>query len=116
VDWNRHFETPQGAYYIVSEALTNAGKYAQASTIAVQVATVDGVVRVTVRDDGIGRAEFGHGSGLVGLQDRVAALGAGSRSSAPTGRERRSRSSFRSRSKPSSLTTVDVSVTPTSTT
>jgi signal transduction histidine kinase len=67
--------TEAGAYYIVSEALTNAGKYARASRIAVQVATVDGVVRVTVRDDGIGGAEFGRGSGLIGLQDRVAALG-----------------------------------------
>ena len=67
--------TEAGAYYIVSEALTNAGKYSGASTVAVQVATVDGVLRITVHDDGIGGAEFRHGSGLIGLQDRVAALG-----------------------------------------
>jgi len=67
--------TEAGAYYIVSEALTNASKYSQASTVAVQVATVDGVLQVSVRDDGIGGADYGHGSGLIGLQDRVAALG-----------------------------------------
>jgi signal transduction histidine kinase len=64
-----------GAYYVVSEALTNAAKHAKASAVAVEVAAVDGVLRVRVRDDGVGGADFGPGSGLVGLQDRVAALG-----------------------------------------
>jgi signal transduction histidine kinase len=63
------------AYYTVSEALTNAVKYAQASAVAVKVAVRDGVLRATVRDDGRGGAHFGRGSGLVGLKDRIEALG-----------------------------------------
>jgi signal transduction histidine kinase len=63
------------AYFVVSEALANAAKHADASSVAVQVATVDGVLRVAVRDDGVGGAELGGGSGLVGLKDRVEALG-----------------------------------------
>jgi signal transduction histidine kinase len=64
-----------GAYYVVSEALTNAAKHAGASYAAVEVEAVDGVLRVSVRDDGVGGADFAHGSGLVGLKDRVEALG-----------------------------------------
>jgi signal transduction histidine kinase len=67
-----------GAYYIVSEALTNAAKHANASrvTVTVAVATHDGdVLDVSVRDDGVGGADFAGGSGLVGLRDRVEALG-----------------------------------------
>jgi signal transduction histidine kinase len=63
------------AYYTVSEALTNAVKYAQASAVEVEVTARDGVLRATVRDDGCGGADFGRGSGLVGLKDRVEALG-----------------------------------------
>ena len=63
------------AYYVVSEALANAAKHAQASTVAVDVQADDGVLRVSVRDDGVGGADFGAGSGLVGLKDRVEALG-----------------------------------------
>jgi signal transduction histidine kinase len=62
-------------YYAVSEALTNAAKYAHASAAEVEVAAGDGVLRVRVRDDGSGGADFGHGSGLVGLKDRIEALG-----------------------------------------
>jgi signal transduction histidine kinase len=64
-----------GAYYVISEALTNAAKHAKASSVAVDVEAVDGVLRVMVRDDGVGGADFGRGSGLVGLKDRVEALG-----------------------------------------
>jgi signal transduction histidine kinase len=64
-----------GAYYVVSEALTNAAKHAKASSVAVDVEAVDGVLRVLVRDDGVGGADFARGSGLVGLRDRVEALG-----------------------------------------
>jgi signal transduction histidine kinase len=64
-----------GAYYVVSEALTNAAKHASASRVSVEVAVEDGVVRVSVRDDGDGGADFTRGSGLVGLKDRVEALG-----------------------------------------
>jgi signal transduction histidine kinase len=64
-----------GAYYVVSEALANAAKHSEASSAAVDVEAVDGVLRVAVRDDGVGGADFAHGSGLVGLRDRVEALG-----------------------------------------
>jgi GAF domain-containing protein len=63
------------AYYTVAEALTNAAKHARASAADVEVAADGGVLRVCVRDDGRGGADFGHGSGLVGLRDRVEALG-----------------------------------------
>jgi signal transduction histidine kinase len=63
------------AYYTVSEALTNAAKHAHATTADVQVAECDGVLHVRVRDNGRGGADFGHGSGLLGLKDRAEALG-----------------------------------------
>jgi signal transduction histidine kinase len=63
------------AYYVVAEALTNTAKHAHASMVDVQVATGDGILHVHVRDDGRGGADFGHGSGLVGLKDRAEALG-----------------------------------------
>jgi signal transduction histidine kinase len=64
-----------GAYFVVSEALTNVAKHARASSVAVDVEAADGVLRLLVRDDGVGGARFGRGSGLVGLKDRVEALG-----------------------------------------
>jgi signal transduction histidine kinase len=63
------------AYYVVSEALANAAKHAQASRVTVQVEAVGDLLRIGVRDDGVGGAHFGRGSGLVGLKDRVDALG-----------------------------------------
>lgn len=63
------------AYYVVSEALTNAAKHARASHVAVAVSERDGDLRLSVRDDGVGGAEPQGGSGLVGLRDRVEALG-----------------------------------------
>jgi signal transduction histidine kinase len=63
------------AYYVASEALTNAAKHANASSVAVDVEVTDRVLRISVRDDGVGGADFAHGSGLVGLKDRVDALG-----------------------------------------
>jgi signal transduction histidine kinase len=63
------------AYYVVAEALTNAVKHAHATVIDVQVAATDGVLRVRVGDDGHGGADPTRGSGLVGLTDRVEALG-----------------------------------------
>jgi signal transduction histidine kinase len=63
------------AYYVVSEALTNAAKHARASVALVDVRTRDGCLHLSVRDDGVGGAAAGHGSGLVGLTDRVQALG-----------------------------------------
>jgi signal transduction histidine kinase len=63
------------AYYIVSEALTNVAKYAEASLVEVTVQADDGAIELRVRDDGIGGADPGRGSGLIGLKDRVEALG-----------------------------------------
>ena len=62
------------AYFVVSEALTNVTKYAQASAASVTVRQADGVVRVEIADDGVGGADASRGSGLSGLADRVAAL------------------------------------------
>jgi signal transduction histidine kinase len=63
------------AYYVVSEALTNAAKHAQASAVEVCAEADDSLLRVSVSDDGIGGAEPRRGSGLIGLRDRVEALG-----------------------------------------
>jgi signal transduction histidine kinase len=73
------------AYYTVSEALTNAAKHARATAAQVDVAESDGVLHVRVRDDGRGSADFGHGSGLVGLKDRAEALGGQLRLHSPPG-------------------------------
>ena len=63
------------AYYSVSEALTNAAKHGHASRVTVRLEAANGLLRVRIRDDGVGGAQFGRGSGLVGLKDRVEALG-----------------------------------------
>jgi signal transduction histidine kinase len=63
------------AYYVVSEALTNAAKHAHASVVHVDVEEFDHLLRLCVRDDGAGGADPIRGSGLVGLKDRVEALG-----------------------------------------
>jgi len=63
------------AYYLVSEALTNAAKHAQASVVDIDVEATDGVARIAVRDDGVGGADIRRGSGLIGLVDRVEAAG-----------------------------------------
>jgi signal transduction histidine kinase len=63
------------AYYVTSEALTNAAKHAQASTVHVELAVRDSTVRLTIQDDGIGGADPEQGSGLVGLSDRIETLG-----------------------------------------
>jgi signal transduction histidine kinase len=62
------------AYFVVSEALANAAKHAQASVVTVDVACDDGSLVVKVKDDGRGGAEPRPGSGLAGLADRVHAL------------------------------------------
>jgi signal transduction histidine kinase len=63
------------AYYVVSEALANATKHASASIAEVQLEVRDGTLHVSIRDDGVGGADPSHGSGLLGLIDRVEALG-----------------------------------------
>jgi signal transduction histidine kinase len=62
------------AYYVVSEALTNAAKHAHASVVDVELEVRNAVAQLAIRDDGIGGADPGRGSGLVGLSDRIEAL------------------------------------------
>ncbi len=63
------------AYYILSEALTNAAKHANATVVHVDVDATHSAVRLAVRDDGVGGADPARGSGLLGLYDRVEAAG-----------------------------------------
>jgi signal transduction histidine kinase len=74
-------------YYAVSEALTNAAKHARASMVHVEVTTDDPVARLLIRDDGMGGATLGKGdgSGLVGLRDRIEALGGRMDITSPSG-------------------------------
>lgn len=62
------------AYYVVAEALTNAAKHSRASGVGIRAVTDDNQLRLTISDDGIGGAVAAHGSGLIGLKDRVQAL------------------------------------------
>jgi len=73
------------AYYLVSEALTNAAKYADIGVADVTVAGESGALRVEVRDAGRGGANPAEGSGLLGLRDRVEAIGGTMRLSSPLG-------------------------------
>jgi signal transduction histidine kinase len=63
------------AYFLVSEAITNAAKHAQAESVTVEVEVSGDAMVVTVADDGVGGAETTRGSGLGGLMDRVEAVG-----------------------------------------
>jgi nitrate/nitrite-specific signal transduction histidine kinase len=54
------------AYYVVSEALTNAAKHAHASVVTVELEAGGSTVHVAIRDDGVGGADPARGSGLVG--------------------------------------------------
>jgi len=63
------------AYYVISEALANAAKHAEASAVHIEVGAADEVIRLAIRDDGVGGADPARGSGLVGLNDRVEAIG-----------------------------------------
>jgi PAS domain S-box-containing protein len=61
-------------YYVVSEALANVTKYAEASSVKVTVARENGYALVEVEDDGVGGADPARGSGLRGLEDRLSSL------------------------------------------
>jgi signal transduction histidine kinase len=63
------------AYYVVTEALTNAAKHAQASMVEVRTDVEGQNLHLSIRDDGIGGADAARGSGITGLRDRVEALG-----------------------------------------
>jgi signal transduction histidine kinase len=73
------------AYYVVAEALTNAAKHAQASHVDISAAACDDELRLTIKDDGVGGAVAGTGSGLIGLKDRVEALAGRLDISSPAG-------------------------------
>jgi signal transduction histidine kinase len=62
-------------YFIVSESLTNANKYADADAVAIRVAPVGEGLLVEIVDDGSGGADPASGTGLRGLADRIEALG-----------------------------------------
>jgi signal transduction histidine kinase len=62
-------------YFVCAEALANAAKHAEASSVTVSVSQSSDRVSLTVVDDGVGGADLGKGSGLRGLADRVEALG-----------------------------------------
>jgi len=73
------------AYYVVSEALTNTTKHAGASHARVAVEQRDALLHLSIRDDGVGGADPAGGSGLIGLRDRVQALGGSIEVSSPPG-------------------------------
>jgi signal transduction histidine kinase len=73
------------AYYVVAEALTNAAKHARASEVTVKLDTDGDDLRLAVCDDGAGGADARTGSGLIGLRDRVEALGGRLLVSSPVG-------------------------------
>jgi signal transduction histidine kinase len=77
-------EVEASAYFIVSEALTNVVKHARAERAEVTVFVQDGVLKVVVRDDGMGGADA-NGHGLIGLADRVTALGGRLKVESPEG-------------------------------
>jgi signal transduction histidine kinase len=79
-------EAATTAYYVVAEAVTNALKHAQPTRLGVDVTADGGSLRVTVSDDGVGGADpSAPNSGLVGLADRVAAIGGNLAVSSPPG-------------------------------
>ena len=73
------------AYYVVAEALTNAAKHARASEVKVQAGVTDKSLDLLIADDGIGGADSSKGSGLIGLKDRIEALGGNLRVVSPPG-------------------------------
>jgi nitrate/nitrite-specific signal transduction histidine kinase len=87
------------AYFIISEALTNAAKHSGADHAEVRVHREDGVLRVEVRDDGVGGANLNEGSGLIGFtigRLRDGQLGVTRRAAAPDrATSRRASSSLR---------------------
>jgi PAS domain S-box-containing protein len=74
------------AYYVVSETLANATKHARASEVTVALTTYDGQIRAVIEDNGKGGAEVSAGSGLIGLIDRIEALGGKFSLDSPPGR------------------------------
>ena len=63
------------AYYVVAEALTNTARHANAAEVKVTAKAADGHLELMIQDDGAGGADPANGSGLIGLVDRVEAVG-----------------------------------------
>jgi signal transduction histidine kinase len=73
------------AYYVCSEALTNATRHAHATVVCVAVEERGDSLHLSIRDDGAGGADPARGSGLIGLRDRAEALGGSLEVSSPPG-------------------------------
>jgi signal transduction histidine kinase len=73
------------AYFVIAEALTNTVKHAGAASVQVRAVDDGDALRLEVRDDGVGGADPGRGSGLVGLADRAAAFGGSIAVASPRG-------------------------------
>jgi signal transduction histidine kinase len=80
------FAVEAAAYYVAAEALANVAKHAQAGRVTLSATCSDRSLLVDIRDDGAGGAHQAPGGGLVGLQDRVAALDGTLHISSPLGR------------------------------
>jgi len=74
------------AYYVACEALTNAAKHSSASIVTIELDAEDGLLQLDIRDDGVGGADPSQGSGLVGLADRIEALGGQFKLTSPVGK------------------------------
>jgi signal transduction histidine kinase len=74
------------AYYVVAEALTNVAKHARASVVYLDLDTLGHALHLEVRDDGVGGADPARGTGLIGMNDRVAALGGTMQVDSPAGK------------------------------
>jgi signal transduction histidine kinase/CheY-like chemotaxis protein len=94
-------------YFVASEALANVAKYARASRAEVTVEAQGRQVAIEIVDDGVGGADPGSGSGLAGLDDRVAALGGHVAVESPPGQ-----GNSRDRQAPASTARVIVSTLP----
>jgi signal transduction histidine kinase len=73
------------AYFVVSEALANVAKHAAATRVSIAATATPTTLRVEVGDDGVGGADAANGTGIRGLQDRVAAIGGTLRMESPAG-------------------------------
>jgi signal transduction histidine kinase len=73
------------SYFVASEALANAAKHSQATRIDISLHQTDGHLVLSIQDDGVGGADLSRGSGLIGLCDRVEALGGSMDISSQTG-------------------------------
>ena len=73
------------AYFVVSEALANVAKHATRRGVSIAATATPTTLRVEVGDDGVGGADAANGTGIRGLQDRVAAIGGTLRMESPAG-------------------------------